>query len=276
MKILTRLFLSILSIRFFSRMYGKIVRLRRPRFLVKRAIRYFQKHYRIDMNDCKGKPEDYPSLLDFFIRELDSDKRRLVPVPDAIVSPADGRLSEIETVYSDQATQVKGKTYCLSEMVGTPIDFSDGWHVAIIYLSPSNYHRFHFPLSGNVTRYLHTGPRLYPVNHLGLHYVNRLFIRNERIVTELETQIDNRTFRSYIVAVGATFVGSIRLDFMTEPKKRKHQWIPVNRDVHQLVEMGRFEMGSTIILVIPKAMATPIMSKKGLPVKAGEPLFKIV
>jgi phosphatidylserine decarboxylase len=275
MKTIVKLFLSILSIRVFSRMYGRIVRLRRPRFIIKRLIKLFHKTYEIDMNEYEGEVGDYKSLCDFFTRRLDPRKRPLIPVENAIVSPVDGKMTEIETIFSDQATQVKGKTYSITQLIGETIDFSEGWHVAVIYLSPSNYHRYHYPIAGNISRYLHTGSRLYPVNHWGLNLIDRLFIRNERIVTEIETQQNGAITRSYIVAVGATFVGSIKMEFIAEQKKRG-QWIPINKTVKQLEEKGRFEKGSTIVMVVPKKMAEPIPDKKGQTVRVGDPLLKLL
>lgn len=272
MKQLFRIFLPILSLPALSRMWGRIVRIRRPRFLVKRVVAYYRKAYDIDMDEYNGETDDYGSLSDFFIRPLDPEKRPLVPDPRALVSPADGVLSGVETVAEDKVTQVKGKYYTLSQLLQTDIDFSRRWRVAVIYLSPSNYHRYHYPLTGAVGRYLAAGSRLFPVNRVGLDYVDRLFVRNERIVVEMS--VDGTPF--YFVAVGATNVGSIKMEFIeaSEPKPR-HQWHDVNHDVRQLQEMGRFEMGSTIVLVFPESLAAPIEEKIGGPVRVGEPVFRL-
>lgn len=221
------------------------------------------------MTEYQGDTDDYKSLSEFFIRSLDPAKRTLKKDETAIVSPADGVLTEVETIYQDQAFQVKGKSYSVSQFINEELDFSQGWHVAVIYLSPSNYHRYHYPISGKITRYMHTGGRLFPVNQMGLNCINRLFVKNERIVTEFETNGN----RLYAVPVGATFVGSIKMEFIEGKSKSKHKWTAVDRDVTQLDEMGRFEMGSTIILVLPKKMAHPIDAVKGKPVRAGEPIF---
>lgn len=274
MNILLSIALAIISLPFLSRIWGRIHKMKHPRFLVKRIIKLFHKNYQINMEEYEGEVEDYNSLCSFFTRRLDPTKRPLKPVENVIVSPADGRLTEVQTIYTDEATQVKGKTYRVSEMIGENIDFSKGWHVAVIYLSPSNYHRYHYPLTGKITRYLHTGARLYPVNNVGLNMIDRLFVQNERIVTEIRIQDDDRTQSCYIVAVGATFVGSIKMEFITERKKR-HQWIPVNLDVRQLDEMGRFEIGSTIVMVIPKEFAEPIEGKRGESVNVGDPIFSL-
>jgi phosphatidylserine decarboxylase len=264
-----KLALSILSFRPFSRAYGYLVRLRHPRFLIQALIDLFRTNYKIDMTEYQGEAHDYNSLSDFFVRPLDPKERTLTPDESAILSPADGHLTSIETIYEDCATQVKGQTYTISHMLGLKLDFSKGWHVAVIYLSPSNYHRYHFPISANVTQYVHTGARLFPVNNFGLNYVPELFVRNERVVVQLQAKENT----CYAVAVGATFVGSIKMEFMPKLHER-HQWLPVNQEFKQLDEMGRFEMGSTIVLVIPKNMADPIPETIDQPVRVGQPIFK--
>lgn len=272
MKFFISLFLPLLSLPVFSRIWGRIVRLRHPGFLVKRIIKRYQRAYNIKMDEYEGEAEDYQSLSDFFVRRLDPVKRPLVPSENNVVSPADGILTEVETIFNDQATQVKGKTYKISQLLHETINFSLGWHVAVIYLAPSNYHRYHYPISGNIKRYYHSSGRLFPVNRVGVNRVNRLFVRNERIITE----IVSRQMSCYMATIGASFVGGIKMEFISgSSRKKRNKWVPVNREVQQLEEMGRFEMGSTIVLVVPQKMAEPLKNKNGQPVKLGEPLFKI-
>jgi phosphatidylserine decarboxylase len=273
MKFFISLFLSLISLPVFSRVWGQIVRLRHPRFLVKRIIKRYQRAYNISMDEYEGEIEDYRSLADFFARRLDPGKRPLVPQENAVVSPADGILTDVETIFNDQTTQVKGKTYKISQLLQETIDFSRGWHVAVIYLSPSNYHRYHYPVTGNIKRYFHSSGRLFPVNRLGVNRVNRLFVCNERIITE----IVNRQMSCYMAAIGACFVGSIQMEFIPGSlRKKRDQWVPVNREVRQLEEMGRFDMGSTIVLVIPGSMAEPLQNLVGQPIKPGQPIFKML
>jgi len=247
-----------------------MVRFRRPRFLVKRVIEHYRKSYGIQMDDYQGETGDYKSLSDFFVRKLDLEKRPLAPDESVIVSPADGVLTGMETILEDKATQVKGKYYTVSELLKEDIDFSKGWHMATIYLSPFNYHRYHYPLSGKIDRYVHTGGRLFPVNQVGVSHINNLFVRNERIIT----RIIKNEMPCYMVAVGAAFVGSIKMEFNKNPKRRDN-WEKMNLNIRQLEEMGRFEMGSTIILVIPQRMADPIDSVKGKSVCVGQPIYKL-
>jgi phosphatidylserine decarboxylase len=270
MNTLARIFLSIIAIPVFSRLYGRFTRIKRPRVLVLKIIDFFKSIYKIEMDEFAGKAEDYPSLAEFFVRPLDPKKRPLIPKEDKIVSPADGILKEIETVYEDKATQVKGKNYALSELIRDTIDFSKGWHVATIYLSPQNYHRFHYPISGKIEGYCHVRGPLFPVNSLGTSLVKNLFVRNERIVTRLITH----GLHFYAVAVGATFVGSIKMVFI-EKIKRDKRWKELNLEVKQQDEMGRFELGSTIILVVPEELAQPLSEKTEQPIKVGEPIFSL-
>ena len=129
MKGLIRVFLSVVSMPVFSRLYGWLTRIKRPRFLVREIIDFFKDVYKIEMDEFVGTPRDYPSLAEFFVRPLDPQKRPLIPQEDKIVSPSDGVLKDIETVYEDKATQVKGKYYPVSELVREQLDFSKGWHV---------------------------------------------------------------------------------------------------------------------------------------------------
>lgn len=272
-KFFISLFLPLLSLPVFSRIWGRIARLRHPRFLVKRIIKLYQRSYNINMDEYEGEVEDYRSLSDFFVRRLNPGKRPLVPQENAVVSPADGILTDVETIFIDQATQVKGKTYRISQLLHETIDFSRGWHVAVIYLAPYNYHRYHFPISGNIKRYFHSGGRLFPVNQLGVNRVNRLFVRNERIITEMV----NRQMSCYMAAIGACFVGGIKMEFIPgSNRKKRDQWVSINQEIRQLEEMGRFDMGSTIVLVIPKSMAEPLQNIMGEPIKVGDPIFRML
>jgi phosphatidylserine decarboxylase len=270
MNILVRMFLNILSLPCFSRTYGWFTRRRRPRFLVREIINLFKTAYHIDMDQFQGEETDYASLSDFFVRPLDPQNRPLLPVADAVVSPADGTLQHVETVYEDRATQVKGKYYKVSELIRESIDLARGWHLATVYLSPADYHRFHYPVTGTLAAYCHTRGRIYPVNSLGLNLVDRLFVRNERVICRF--QVKGLPF--YMIAVGATFVGSIRMEFV-EKIRRRSRWKIFDRgiEVEQLAEMGRFAMGSTIILLFPKELARPVSDRKDNRVRVGDPLF---
>jgi phosphatidylserine decarboxylase len=254
-----------------SRLYGRLMRLRRPRFLVSRLIKKFQRQYGIRMDEFQGSTADYGSLAEFFLRPLDPGARPLPPDPGCLISPADGRLSELELVCADRATQVKGWTYPLSLLLAEPVDLEQKWYLATIYLSPSNYHRFHYPLSGRVSGCFHGGTRLFPVNDFSVNRVKRLYIRNERVVTRFHFQGD----RFYLVAVGATFVGNIGMKHLPDGLPAPGQWQSLDLLAEQMAEMGHFAMGSTIILLFPAGRVEKVLAEKGQTVRLGQPLFKI-
>ena len=266
-----RALLACISLPALSRLWGRIMRLRHPRFLARIMIRRFQKHYRIDMEEFQGEVSDYRSLCEFFLRPLDSAKRPLPMDSECLLAPADGRLSELELLTTDLATQVKGKTYPVSRLLATGIDFSRGWYLATIYLSPSNYHRFHYPLSGRISGCFHGGNRLFPVNDFSTSRVKGLYIKNERLVTRFALQ-DGPFF---LAAVGATFVGSIGMQYLGAGLPAKNEWLPLDIPVQQMAEMGHFAMGSTIILLFPACRVEKVLAEKGKAVRIGDPLFKI-
>ncbi|MCX6558011.1 MAG: archaetidylserine decarboxylase [Candidatus Aminicenantes bacterium] len=267
----SRLFLACISMPLLSRLWGKLMRLRRPRFLARRMIARFKNHYQIPMDEFAGSFLDYPSLADFFIRPFDPQKRPLPADGRFILSPADGQLSELEFITSDCATQVKGKTYPLGRFLAADIDFSPGWHLAIIYLSPRNYHRYHYPVSGRISGCFHGGNRLFPVNAFSCANVRKLFIKNERLITRIELKGSSL----YVAAVGATFVGSIVMAYLPDGLPAKNEWRELDIPVTQMAEMGRFNMGSTIIMAIPAALVEAAVAEKGEPVRVGDPIFKI-
>jgi phosphatidylserine decarboxylase len=266
-----RLFLGCISWPAWSRLWGRFMRVRRPRFLAQWMIRRFQRHYRIAMDEFQGRPQDYGSLADFFLRRLDPETRPLTVNEQFLLSPADGRLSELELIGEDRATQIKGWSYPLSLLLGEAVDFSRPWYQATIYLSPRDYHRFHYPLAGRISGFFFAGTRLFPVNDFSVNRVRRLYLHNERVVTRFAFQEN----RFYLAAVGATFVGSIGMNDLPAGLPAKNGWQDIDFSVRQLAEMGHFAMGSTIILLFPAERVEKVLAAKGQAVRVGQPLFRL-
>jgi len=266
---LKRFFLHCVSSPSLSRIYGRVTRIKRPRRLARFMIRAFQRSHSIDMDRFQGTADDYSSLAEFFVRPLDTVAFPK-SVPNALVSPADGRLVGMETVNKDSAPQVKGLSYSLSQLMGEEIDYSPGWHVATVYLSPSDYHRFHHPLDGRATATRRLGASRFPVNPAGGRLIPRLFVRNERVVVQYE---HNGT-RFYLAAVAATFVGGIHMTLPLPPGKSRDKRVQ-DTPVRQLDELGRFDLGSTIVLLVPASMATPVDVQPGSRVLVGTPLLEL-
>jgi len=270
MKYIIKFGLSILSMPVFSRMYGWLTKRRRPVFLINIIIRFFVNTYDISMDEFEGDVEDYHSLNEIFLRRFAPAVRPLKKDDKFILSPADGILSNLELVKEDKAFQIKGSAYSISELINEKIDFSKGWYVATIYLSPKDYHRFHYPASGELESYCHLRGRLYPVNSIGLNNIKELFIKNERIA--VKTVINE--FPLYFIAVGATFVGSIKMEFINR-YGRDNIWKKVNVEISQLDEMGRFELGSTIVMLFPEEPAESLVTGNSERVKVGDKLFRL-
>ena len=266
MKFLKKLFLFIISFPFLSRIWGKITKLESPAVLIRKAIRIYASHYEIDMKNFEGNLVDYDSLCEFFTRKIDTYVRPLKNDENAFLSPCDGVVSVLENIHADVATQVKGKTYLVSELVKKELPFEKGFWLATIYLSPRDYHRFHVPVDSTLSAHIHTGWRLFPVNSFGLNNIDRLFIRNERVVTKFKAE----NFTYFYTAVGATFVGSIKMNFT---EKFSDEWVRNDKKYSQNDEFGMFEMGSTIVLLIPEEAVEKPAVAEDEKVRAGEPLF---
>ncbi len=266
---LTRLFLRSISFPCLSRLYGRIARIERPRWFVQRVIALFMRQYHITMDDYRGTPDDYRSLGQFFSRPLDPEKRTIPTDPAHFLAPADSVLTVCETVHADAATQVKGRQYRITDLVGESLDLAAGWRVAVLYLSPHDYHRYHLSMGGTLVAVRRDGARLYPVNARSVNNIDDLFVRNERVTLKFNTS--GRDW--YYIAVGATFVGSITTVAGDIP--RAGEWHPVSKNLPQSAEVGRFDMGSTIVVVVPAALTGESLVAEGTKVKTGDKLWRV-
>jgi phosphatidylserine decarboxylase len=223
------------------------------------AVRRFAEHYGIDMAEAEHPIEAYGSILELFTRRLKPGVRPIDPEPRALVSPVDGRFLVGGAVGEGQLVQAKGRTFSLAALLAeedAQAVFRRGTY-ATIYLSPRHYHRIHCPVDGEIVGYTHVPGELYPVNAAAVAHVDQLFARNERLITHV---VSPRFGRVEVVKVGATNVGHIKLAY--DPavatnvgareidRKRYPRPLPVARGA----ELGVFEMGSTVILVVERGV----------------------
>jgi phosphatidylserine decarboxylase len=208
---------------------------------------------------------DFATFNDFFTRELASGARPLDPDPESLVSPSDGRISQCGRITNDRLVQAKGHHFSIrSLLAGDPAcaEFNNGFFHTI-YLSPRDYHRVHMPVDGRLLRTLHVPGRLFSVSPATVRQVPNLFARNERLVSLFETPHGPMA----LVLVGAMLVSSIETVWagvVTPPYGRKVTRGDWSR--HEIVlrrgqEMGRFNMGSTVIVLLP---ATAVSSLEDL------------
>jgi phosphatidylserine decarboxylase len=227
-------------------------------------IRVFVRGFRPDMSDAVlTDPTAYPSFNEFFTRALRDGARPVDPDPAAIVSPVDGTVSEAGQLTGDRLLQAKGHDYTLRALLAGNRAWERtfaGGSFATIYLAPYNYHRIHMPLPGELRESFYVPGRLFSVNRTTAQLVPGLFSINERVFCGFD---DGGTPWA-IILVGALNVGSMATVWHGDVTPRRHREVtslPVT-DVLSPVslakgaEMGRFNMGSTVILLLPPGAAT--------------------
>jgi len=226
-----------------------------------RLIRHAISWYGVDMSEAReSDPQRYRSFNDFFTRALHPDARPVAPLAEQIACPADGALSQAGEIEQGYLFQAKDHDYSLQELLGGDPQLGrlfEGGHFATIYLSPRDYHRIHMPYAGKLERMVHVPGRLFSVNETTCRKVPRLFARNERVISLFETAIGPMA----VILVGAIFVSSIDTVWagtVTPARRRVRSWdyrgepAPSAFELEKGEEMGRFNMGSTVILLFGK------------------------
>jgi len=200
-------------------------------------------------------PADYVSFNAWFTRALKPGARVFDPDPQAFLSPCDGRISETGPLEENRILQAKGKDYSLEDLLANdPVceQLVDGYF-STIYLSPRDYHRIHMPIGGRLQRMIHVPGRLFSVAPYTVRQVPRLFARNERVISIFDTEYGPLV----MVLVGAMLVSSTETVWAGEVTPTKNKEVSVKEYSDERVtlvkgeEMGRFNMGSTVILLMP-------------------------
>lgn len=223
-------------------------------------IHHFARRFAIDLTDAAEQDQAaYPNFNAFFTRALRPDARPLHPDPDALLSPADGTLSEYGRIIAGRLYQAKGHDFALLDLLGgaAPLaaQLADG-AFATIYLAPRDYHRVHMPLAGTLRMMRHVPGRLFSVNPASTRLIPGLFARNERVISVFDTAVGPLV----VILVGAFFVGSITTVWAGQVCPLRHRdsgaWDcgqdGLTVQLGRGAEMGRFNMGSTVILLLPK------------------------
>jgi len=237
-----------------SRLMGSITRCRNGAFK-DAMIRSFIRLYGVDMEQAlEPDPAAYGCFNEFFTRALRPETRPIASEPGAVICPADGTVSRIGAISEGRIIQAKGKDFSVVELLGGHAEnaklFADG-RFATIYLSPRDYHRLHMPLGGTLREMTHVPGKLFSVNAATTANVPNLFARNERVIALFDTEAGPMA----LILVGAIFVASIETVWhgvVTPPAgKAPRTWhYPENPPVlSRGEEMGRFNMGSTIIVL---------------------------
>lgn len=235
-----------------SRMVFRLTRVQCPR-VVPAAIRLFAKLFKVNLAEAEfTNPEDYQTFNQFFTRSLKAGVRTIQGGEKHLVSPVDGRISQVGKIEKGRIFQAKGHEYSVLELLGGDAErakpFMNGQFMTI-YLSPRDYHRIHMPVSGQLIEQVYIPGRLFSVAGHTVRTVPRLFARNERVVTLFET---NHGLMAMVLvgAINVAAIETIWAGLITPPTKPSVQTQTFDAvHLEQGAEMGRFNMGSTVILL---------------------------
>lgn len=256
-----------------SRLVGRLAECRRPA-LKNTLVRAFIRRFRVDMAEAaEPEPTSYATFNDFFTRALKADAR---PIGEGMVSPADGRLSQFGAIEAGQLLQAKGHRFSAEALLGGDAEAATrylGGSFATIYLSPSDYHRVHMPIAGTLTEMVYVPGRLFSVNAATTEHVPGLFARNERLVCHFDTEHGPMA----MVLVGAMIVAAIETVWAGQitplPRggvQRIRFDTPVRLEKGE--EMGRFKLGSTVVMAFSEPLAFADRLEPGAKVQMGESL----
>jgi phosphatidylserine decarboxylase len=219
------------------------------------VINWFIDRYKVDMSEAANPdPAAYATFNEFFTRELKVGARPLASAD--LVCPVDGAVSQLGAIEGGQIFQAKGHRYSTQALLGgdaaLAASFQDG-QFATLYLSPRDYHRIHMPCAGRLTRMIHVPGELFSVNPTTARGVPGLFARNERVVCLFDN--DDGLGPWALVLVGATIVGSMATVWhgvVNPPRtgvQREWRYDDKPTSLPQGAEMGRFLLGSTVVLL---------------------------
>ncbi len=239
-----------------SRLIGRLAECQTPWFK-NRLIAWFIKRYQVNMSEALLEdPSAYRHFNDFFTRSLKEDARPLDNSEKAVLSPADGAISQLGSIEHGRIFQAKGHSFSLLELLGGDADRAApfmGGSFSTVYLSPKDYHRVHMPLTGILREMVYIPGRLFSVNQTTAENVPELFARNERVACIFDTEQGPMA----VVLVGAMIVASIETVWagqVTPPLRnlRTYDYSQAARQPITLekgAELGRFKLGSTAIVL---------------------------
>lgn len=236
-----------------SRFTGKLMSIESPVWLVRVMKIWFAGHYMIRLDEAEKEFDEYRSINALFTRRLKSGIR---PIVGDLVHPADSKIAQAGVLEAGQLLQAKGWSYSASDLIGNndlASQLKNGSYFTY-YLCPTDYHRVHSPVDGKVVNIRHIPGTLWPVNPGSVRGIESLFLKNERMVFEIETVFGVMA----VVMVGATNVGKITTSLGSAwqtnlPEKLLVREESVSADINAGQELGIFHMGSTVICLWPSS-----------------------
>ena len=237
-----------------SRLVFKLTRLRSP--LVPLAIRLFSKAFGVKLDEAVNPdPKSYKTFNDFFTRSIRKELRPIAK--NKIISPVDGRISQFGKINNGSLLQAKGVSYSLNQLLGNnqkrTEKYLDGQFITI-YLSPKDYHRIHMPCTGKLIEQTHIPGRLFSVAKHTVMTIKGIFARNERVIASFETEYGPMAM-ILVGAINVSVIETVWCGLITPPKGEtvtSKNYSNKEITLEKGEEMGRFNMGSTVILLFPK------------------------
>jgi phosphatidylserine decarboxylase len=237
--------------------------------------------FNVDLDEAaEPDPRAYPTFNAFFTRALKPGARVADADPRALLMPADGHISQCGDIVEGRIFQAKGQSFTVAELLGdeaAAAPFADGMF-ATVYLSPRDYHRVHMPWVGTLRETVHVPGRLFSVGTDAVKSVPRLFARNERLVCHFDTDFGPMCQ----VMVGALLVSGVETVWSGVEipaygdRITRKDWRGQNIALDRFAEMARFNYGSTVIVLLPKGVATlSDLLQSETPVRLGQALASV-
>jgi len=232
-----------------SRAMGTLSAAKPPQPLMQRVLDVYCRAYEVDLAAARPSDTPYESFDAFFTRRLRDGLRPIEGDDRTLVSPADGKLSVCGRVEPNGTFIVKGQPYTMDELLEDSAFARElqGGGFGVVYLAPRDYHRVHSPVAGKIVRVRAIAGDRYPVNRIGELHVPQLFIRNRRVLVEIESPVWGRCA---VVLVGAMIVGRMTVVGIDQPDVEGEH--VVSRSVARGDEIGAFHLGSTVVFAVPK------------------------
>jgi phosphatidylserine decarboxylase len=237
-----------------SRAVGRLSEIRIPEGLRDDVYGAFAARFGVNVDEAELPMRSYSSVNAFFTRRLRPGVRPIDSSEGSVVSPVDGRLSQFGPISHGELVQTKGRTYTLNDLLeeSDQVEKFRGGHYATVYLSPKDYHRIHFPAPGRISGYRYHPGTLFPVNPAAVRHVESLMCVNERVAVFFDAF---GAVPMAVVLVGATCVGRMTLSFdqlvtNVGTSRSERVYYEDGRAVDRGAELGMFNLGSTIILLV--------------------------
>lgn len=247
-------------------------------------IRKFMHQYPVNLQEAViTNPKKFSSFNHFFTRELKPSMRPISHGAETLVCPVDGRVSAVGAIETRHLLQAKSMYYSLEELLANDRQMYEqylGGDYVTLYLAPHDYHRVHLPFAGTLAKTIYVPGTFFSVNEASVNRVPELFLRNERLIAEFYCEFSNLRFSMLVIMVGAMIVSGIETVWggriKRKPKTRIQGFGDQTIHLEKAQEMGRFNLGSTVILIFPKGCVTWAPSlRPGTPVRVGRTLGQL-